>query len=106
MLYNKIREIVQDEGVIEMWNNTIPMIRGSISLIPNEVTIAVAERYRFDLYGLFSVELQIPEEFIYPNFLINGYVASDEFEGDRTSFYTANLEQLSKFLNVYKQQRK
>ena len=104
MLHYKIKEINQNESVIEMWNNIIPMIRNTLDYIPNEISIAVAERYRFDLYGLFVNELKIPDEFIYPNFLINGYVSSDEFQGDKTKFLTANLVQLSKFLDAYQQQ--
>lgn len=104
MLHYKIKEINQNESVIEMWNNIIPMVRNTLDYIPNEISIAVAERYRFDLYGLFVNELKIPDEFIYPNFLINGYVSSDEFKGDKTKFLTANLVQLSKYLDVYQQQ--
>lgn len=104
MLHYKIKEINQNESVIEMWNNIIPMVRNTLDYIPNEISIAVAERYRFDLYGLFVNELKIPDEFIYPNFLINGYVSSDEFQGDKTKFLTANLVQLSKYLDVYQQQ--
>lgn len=104
MLHYKIKEINQNESVIEMWNNIIPMVRSNLDYIPNEISIAVAERYRFDLYGLFVNELKIPDEFIYPNFLINGYVSSDEFQGDKTKFLTANLVQLSKYLDVYQQQ--
>lgn len=101
MLNELIDDVFQDEATILMWNNLIPSIKNNLTIITHEITRAEAYRYRFDLYGILKNILYVPEDLIYPNYLLNNCKCSTDFKGEVLNIYTGSKEELYKYLTVY-----
>ena len=106
MLYKVLRIISQEDDVIDMWNNVIPMLRPYINIEYKTISIDQAYRYRGDFYGLLKVLLEIEEAYIYPTMLINGFRDSTDYDGNNTKILIPDLSTLDTYLSVYLQQRK
>ena len=104
-LIDKLDVITQDQEVMDFWDNVIPIIKNKISYSTHTFSMAEADRYKFDLYGLLRVELVLPEELIYPNILLNGYQCSEDYDGIRTTIYTGNRQDLLNYYEIYLSQR-
>lgn len=89
------------EDLINKWESSIPMILRTSQAGTRTISIQIANKYRFDLYGLFKNELQIPEEYIYPHIRANGYFSSNNYNGDKLTFILLKAEDLSKYLNRF-----
>lgn len=101
MLNELINDVFQDEATIMMWNNLIPSIKNSLTIISHDITPTEAYRYKFDLYAIFKNILYVPEELIYPNYLLNGCTCSTDFKGNILKILTGSKEELYKYLTVY-----
>lgn len=75
-----------DKNMMSKWNSIRQVLKSKYIASQAEVKPMVAERYRFDLYGLFKHELMIDELFIYPHMIVNDYDCSNNYDGGRLRF--------------------
>ena len=74
------------EDLIREWNNIKVLLQlHHISGI-REITPLYAEKYKFDLWGLFRDTMYIPEIYIYPHIIVNDYDSSASYHGDKLRF--------------------
>ena len=74
------------EFMIKSWNQSLEILKIRIKTGIKEITPQLAEKYKFDLYGLFYNEFNIPKIMIYPNIRLNGYDSSYCYDGKRLRF--------------------
>lgn len=92
---------LQDHDLIAKWNGLKDILR--LNHIVTETTISqlAAEKYRFDLYGIFKNELSLPEFQIYPHFIVNGYTSSYDYYGEILRFKIINGDVLTKYYRMF-----
>jgi len=91
-----------DERTVNNWNNVIGIFISKYITRTIDVSPVVADKYRFDLYGLFSNELNIPEEHIYPHILANGYMCSNEYDSKKLRFVLLDTTMLNNYSKLFK----
>lgn len=81
-LSNEITASNLSADLITKLNTVISTLRDKH--VSKEITITpvIAEKYRFDMHGLFQNELSMIDEFIYPHIRVNGYNCSNSYDGE------------------------
>lgn len=74
---------VIDSDLIGRWNGVIEILSDKHVVKTIDISPVLAEKYKFDLYGLFSNEISIPNEHIYPHIRVNGYDCSNSYDGKK-----------------------
>ena len=92
--------IISKDLVME-WNRIKLMLMTKYIVTSKEATPVQAEKYKFDLYGLFRDILQIPEQYIYPHIICNGYDSSQCYTGDKLRFDILDNPTLMKYHRVF-----
>lgn len=80
-LYLSIKEINQSDMVIERWNNVITSILNEAIIVTKEIDENMKDKYVFDFDGLLMNEFDIPLQYLYPIYLINGFRSTLDFDG-------------------------
>ncbi len=95
-----------DSSLIEYWNNLIHDLLNNH--VTNEVSISpvLAEKYKFDLDGLFANEFNIQEEYIYPIIRVNGYDSSNCYDGGKLKLLLLDTSVLTTYYRMYKRNKK
>lgn len=83
--------------LIQGWNNARLLLNDPDNWTMKEISPVEAKKYNFDLYGIFSNVLGIPEEYIYPNLIINGYDSYNNYDTKRLRFRILNTSVLNLF---------
>jgi len=79
------------------WLNIVDAIRDSGLYVITDVTVATADLYKGDMFGLFKY-LKIPEQFILPHILINGFKHSIEYTGKETKIMIIDTSILNRYM--------
>ena len=75
-----------DRNLVAKWNSIRDILRTKYVTTEMSVNTVAAERYKFDLYGLFLNEFNIPTIQIYPHMIVNGYMSSYDYYGELLRF--------------------
>lgn len=94
------------EKLIEDWNNVIYDLL--TNHVTNEVSISpvLAEKYRFDLEGLFLNEFNIQQEHIHPCIRVNGYDSSNSYDGGKLNFMIVDSNMLTTYYRMFTRKKK
>lgn len=85
-LGSKITTAQLSKSMMQKWNTIRPILKYDHTNNIEEVKPVYAEKYKFDLYGLFREVFSIPEEFLYPHMIVNDYDCPTDFTGERLRF--------------------
>ena len=89
---------VVTKSIVYKWNSIKDLLISKHLLSsPYVISAVVAEKYKFDLYGLFRNELNLPDYQIYPHILVNGYTCSTDYYGERLAFKLIDGEILGRY---------
>lgn len=77
---------------VKMWNNFKYLIDNEANYTIETIENATAEKYAYDLYGLFLNFFKIDRKYIYVHMLVNGYTSSHDYDGEKLSFKILNLQ--------------
>ena len=77
---------------VKMWNNFKYLIDNEANYTIESISNAIAEKYAYDLYGLFLNHFKIDRQYIYIHILVNGFTCSHEYDGEKTAFKLLNLQ--------------
>ena len=94
-------ENIQDEYLVKKWNTIKSIIKTRYVVSINEISPVIAEKYKFDLYGMFKNYLSIPEHYIYPHIIANDYDSSNEYDGSRLRFKILDTKELGYYYNLF-----
>lgn len=83
------------------WNRIKLLLMTKYVVTTKTITPLNAEKYRFDLWGLFRDIIQIPETYIYPHIICNGYDSSQCYDGGRLTFDILDNPTLMKYHRVF-----
>ena len=61
------------------------------------ISVATANRFKGDFYGLLKRELNIPEEHIIPNMIVNGIDSSTDYDGINTDILIIPSDRLTPY---------
>ena len=89
------------EFMIKSWNQAMEIMKIKLNTGTKEISPQLAEKYKFDLYGLFYTEFNIPKQLIYPNIRLNGYDSSYCYDGKKLRFKLFESSGLSNFLTSF-----
>ena len=87
--------------LVKNWNGIIDILKLKHINRTVEISPSIAEKYRFDLYGLFKKELAVPEEQIYPHIRINGYYSSDQYDGGKLKLHLLDSTVLYNYYKLF-----
>lgn len=96
-----ISSVNTNSELIEQWNNIVyDLISNHIT---NEIEISpvLAEKYKGDLYGLFTRELNITPELVHPYVRVNGYDSSDCYDGNKLTFSLLDNTVLNMYYRMF-----
>ena len=97
---------IRSEKMINSWNQSMDLLKRVLGTTTKTITPQQAEKYKFDLDGLFYNEFQIPKELIYPNMKLNGYDASYCYDGKKLSFLIFDGQGLNDYYTAFKRSDK
>lgn len=89
-----------NKEMIKQWSSIRPLLNKHIITI-KEIPPLYAEKYRFDLWGLFRDVLQIPEDYIYPHILVNGFDSSNCYDGGKLRFGIMDYAGLNPYFKIF-----
>ena len=98
---SNIQEGYMTHKVANGWCNVLPFLLQFNIVDTEEITTVDAEKYRFDMYGLFKHVLNIPDEYIYPHILANGYDSSYDYNGNQLRIKMLDLSALEQYYNLF-----
>lgn len=85
--YSISTNIQIDRKMINNWNSIKSVLKEKyLTGQQFEVHPLVAEKYKFDLYGLFKYEIHIDDLYIYPHMIVNDYDCSNNYDGGKLRF--------------------
>ena len=84
--YIEYSPLLQSKHIMKEWQRVKPILELNYIVSEKEVTPLYAEKYKFDLYGLFRDILLIDKTFIYPHIIVNGFNSSVDYDGSRLRF--------------------
>lgn len=93
--------IVKDKRLFELWNSVVPILKMKYIATTKEVSLAIAEKYRFDFEGLLKNEFRIHPEFIYPTILVNDLKCSNDYSGEVKKIYLLDDRILSQYYTTF-----
>lgn len=82
---------------MQEWNNIKLMLARKYVVAVKEVLPVYAEKYKFDLEGLFRDVFSIPKMYIYPHILINGFDSSQCYNGNKLRFNILDNEVVARY---------
>lgn len=74
---------LSDIELINKWNLITDTLIKKHIVREIEISPVMADKYKFDLFGLFRNEINIPIEHIYPHIRVNGYDSSNCYDGGK-----------------------
>lgn len=80
--------------IVFKWDSVRSVLQEKYVITTKEVTPVQAEKYKNDLFGLLKNELSIPNEFLYPHMLVNGYDSPSAYGGEKLRFKILDPKQL------------
>lgn len=92
---------MQDEYLVKKWNTLKPILKSRYVVSINEIGPLIAEKYKFDLWGMFKNHLYIPEQYIYPHIIANDYDSSNEYDGSRLRFKILDMKELGYYYKLF-----
>lgn len=92
---------VQDSYLIKKWNTIKPIMKSKYVVSINEISPVYAEKYKYDLYGLFQQYFSIPEQFIYPHIIANDYDSSSDYDGSKLRFRILDTKELGYYYKLF-----
>lgn len=97
---------ISSDKLLEDWNNVIYDLL--TNHVTNEVSISpvLAEKYRFDLEGLFLNEFNIQPEHIHPVIRVNGYDSSNSYDGGKLNFKIVDTSVLTNYYRMFTRKKK
>lgn len=90
------------EDMLKKYNSIISVMRETYAVGKVSVTPAMAEKYKGDMYGLFKNEFSIAETDIYLHIRINGYLSSDDYNGELLELQILDNSQLLIYRSLFK----
>ena len=108
MAMTKITNLIdtdnKSEYITKMWTAVYPVLREKYVLTNKlgKVNIADAKKYEGDLEGLLRDKLEIRQEYILPTMLVNGYIYSQSYKGDKLEFVYVDDRMLNRYLQAFK----
>lgn len=101
-LSNRInKDLVTTSSIIGSWNAVIASLEDSVVNVV-EIKPTIAEKYRFDMAGLFKEVFNMSENYIYPHIRINGYNSSDDYYGEKLNIIMLDYNKLDEYITQFK----
>lgn len=94
------------KDLVYKWNSVKPNLIANHIVSQSTVSPVAAEKYKFDLYGLFKHEISLPDNQIYPHMIVNGYTSSWDYYGERLSFSIIDGDILNKYYRLFIKDKK
>lgn len=108
MLYNEnsiskliLQNKIIPKSVFDKWNSVKYYLIENHVAGETEISPVNAEKYRFDLYGLFNNVLFIQPEYIYPHIIVNGYTSSYDYNAELLRFKILDTTVLSSYYRLF-----
>lgn len=93
--------VMKNKRIYELWNSVAPILKLKYISTTKEITLAVAEKYRFDFEGLLKNEFRIHPEFIYPTILANDLKSSNDYDGRSRKVILLDDRILNQYYNIF-----
>lgn len=90
-------EQIIDKDMIKKWNTVIPILKDKHVLSYEEIKPIYANKYKYDLVGLFKEVFNIPKEYIYPTIRVNGFDSLTDYDGNTLRFKRLDNVALGKY---------
>lgn len=87
--------------LIKQWNTITFILRDKYTLATSKITPPYAEKYKFDLEGLFKEYFKIENKFIYPHIIANGYTSSWDYHGEKLEFRLLDTNMLNIYYKIF-----
>lgn len=97
-LGNRIKSLPISSAGVDKWFNMRHLLNNYV-VATNVISPTEAEKFKFDLAGLFKIKFEMKEELILPHILVNGYNSSTEYNGDRLEFKFLDYGSLQTFIS-------
>lgn len=87
----------------KMWHAVYPILREEYVLVgkTGNIDVATAKKFKGDLEGLLLSQFHIAKEYILPTMLVNGYINSQDYQGERLTFVFIDEVILSRYLHAF-----
>ena len=95
--YNIGYENIIDKDMIKKWNSVKAILKDKHVLSYEEIKPIYANKYKYDLYGLFQEVFNIPKEYIYPTIIVNGFDTLTDYDGNTLRFKRLDIVALNKY---------
>jgi hypothetical protein len=90
--------------IVTYWESMIDVLKAKHTNGTKEITPVMAEKYQFDMYGLF-LELGIPQSHIYPHIRVNGYASSNDYYGEKLRILILDPYILEQYISLFLQKK-
>ena len=100
-LGDSIRKTRLSKKIINDWNTVSQVLKYKYTNNIEELKPVYAEKYKFDLYGLLKDVFSIPDEYLYPHMIINGYDCPTDFTGEQLIFRKLDVDALAGYYNRF-----
>jgi len=94
-----VRDVIRKDMVLK-WNSVINTLAKSAIHNTIEISPVMAEKYKFDMDGLFR-EYSIPPEFVYPHIRVNGYYSSQDYDSFKLRLDILDVKVLDSFYRMF-----
>lgn len=83
------------------WHSIKPILKKKYITSSITITPVQAEKYKFDLEGLFSQYIGIEPRFIFPNVIINDYDSYNTYYGEKLTFNILDTSILDQYYKLF-----
>lgn len=92
---------VLDKELINKWDNIKLILKYKYVTGVKECNSLEAEKYKFDLWGLFRNVFRIEEHLIYPHIIVNDFNSWTDYNGNQILFKMLDNGVLSKYYMLF-----
>lgn len=93
-LYEQMTSFTQSETTINRWNNLTRLLIKSDRYEVKSIDISIADSFKFDFFGLLKNKFDIPDQYLYPHLIVNGFTDPSSYNGE-TNIKIINPQALS-----------
>ena len=94
-----------NKNMVTSWNNVSSVLINEHIVGITKIEPYLGYKYRGDMYGLFT-ELEVPDEYIYPHILANGYSNGNAYDGKQLEIITLDVNVLRTYYKIFKKNNK
>lgn len=90
-----------NRSLLAKWNSIRDLLLEKHIATTVSVSVVDAEKFKFDLHGLFKFSLNMADYEIYPHMIVNGYTSSTDYNGELLRFKIINSNTLNTYYRMF-----